>query len=88
MVLEAMEPEEGLRFLLRRSGLLKPGTEMEALALTTRKAAAQLVELLGGHPLALDQAGAYIQETGTSFDAYLRLHHEQHHLLLEKRGLL
>jgi tetratricopeptide (TPR) repeat protein len=88
IVLEAMEPEEGLHFLLRRSGVLGLETEPETLALTIREAAAQLVDLLGRHPLALDQAGAYIEETGASFNDYLRLYREQRRILLKKRGLL
>jgi tetratricopeptide (TPR) repeat protein len=88
MVLESMEPEEGLLFLLRRSGVLSLGTEPGTLDPTIRKAAAHLVGLLGRHPLALDQAGAYIEEAETSFDAYVQLYHEQHRILLNKRGSL
>ena len=88
IVLEAMEPEEGLRFLLRRSGVLGLETRLETLDPAIREAAAELVDLLGGHPLALDQAGAYIEETETSFAAYLQLYRWQRHTLLEKRGLI
>ncbi len=88
MPLEAMKPEEGQRFLLLRSGDLKPGTEIEALAPMLHEATAQLVKLLGGHPLALDQAGAYIEDKGVSFHTYIQLYHEQRRILLNKRGPL
>src|SRR5579883_206831 len=88
MILEAMEPEEGLRFLLKRSGAISLETEIANLDSTILKAADQLVDLLGRHPLALDQAGAYIQEAETSFEAYIQLYDKQRRFLLEKRGAL
>ena len=60
---EAMSPEEGLLFLLLRCSVRSPRTELESLPLDLRREASALVELLGGHPLALDQAGAYLEET-------------------------
>src|SRR6266567_2006370 len=86
--IEGMDPEEGFLFLLRRSGVLKDGTEPDTVASDILNAARQLVALLGGHPLALDQAGAYIEETGTSFDDYLQLYADQRLMLLNERGLL
>ena len=88
IMVEAMEPEEGLRFLLRRSGILNRSAEPEILASDIREAARQLVELLGGHPLALDQAGSYIEETGASFNMYVQLYHEERRILLNERGSL
>ncbi len=73
-----MTPEEGLLFLLRRSRVLQDDADLRA-------AADQLVELLGGHPLALDQAGAYIQETGESFTEYINLYQKQRRDLLNRR---
>ncbi len=86
--LEAMEPEEALLFLLRRSGVLKDEAKLESLPSAIRESAEQLVALLERHPLALDQAGAYIEEAGTSFDAYEHLYKEQRLTLLNKRGVL
>jgi tetratricopeptide (TPR) repeat protein len=85
---EAMEPSEGLIFLLRRSGVLKAETELETIAPDIRNAARQLVETLVGHPLALDQAGSYIEETRISFATYIRLYTDQRLILLNERGLL
>ena len=49
-------------------------------------AARTLVERLGGMPLALDQAGAYVEETGCSLQTYLDRFHAQQHALLARRG--
>ena len=86
--IEALEPEEGLRFLLQRSGALKLGAAPDDITSDICSAAARLVKLLGGHPLALDQAGAYIEEMGVSFDNYLQTYLNQRHILLNERGLL
>lgn len=85
---ETMEPEEAHLFLLRRSGVLKDGTELNTLASDLRNASLQLVEILGRHPLALDQAGAYIEETGAFFVTYMQLYDDQRLILLNERGLL
>jgi tetratricopeptide (TPR) repeat protein len=74
---EAMTPEEGLLFLLRRSKVLKDEAELDSVPPELRSTAQELVEILGGHPLALDQAGAYIEETCISFSEYLQLYREQ-----------
>jgi tetratricopeptide (TPR) repeat protein/transcriptional regulator with XRE-family HTH domain len=93
---ETLSPEEGLLFLLRRCGVLPIGTEVDGIVADIRHAAGDLVELLSGHPLALDQAGAYIEETSdpdgctssTVFTAYRQLYQEQRRLLLKRRGAL
>jgi tetratricopeptide (TPR) repeat protein/transcriptional regulator with XRE-family HTH domain len=93
---EAMPPQEGLHFLLRRSGYLKPDVSLNTVTDAIRREAEVLVELLVGHPLALDQAGAYVEETtdasggdiGASFTRYRELYEQQSHFLLESRGSL
>ena len=57
---------------------------LETVSAATRTAAQQLVEELDGLPLALDQAGAYIEETGCSLSEYLALY-RRHRLTLLKR---
>lgn len=86
--IDGLTPAEGLRFLLLRSGVAPDATRLAAVAEADRETARQLVELLGGYPLALDQAGAYVEETGVSFAEYIRLFQEQRHLILSKRGSL
>src|SRR5581483_5953815 len=49
-------------------------------------AATALVEALGGLPLALDQAGAYLEATHCGLSAYLDLFHARRFDLLNSRG--
>lgn len=81
---EKMEVSEGIRFVLYRAKLLEEDEPLETVSATTRTAAQRLVEELDGLPLALDQAGAYIEETGCSLSQYLGLY-MQHRLTLLKR---
>jgi tetratricopeptide (TPR) repeat protein len=71
-----MEPEEGARFLLRRAGLLGPGSGRESAPSDHHTAARELSIKLDGLPLALDQAGAFIEETSSSPIEYLQLYAE------------
>jgi tetratricopeptide (TPR) repeat protein len=58
---ELMERSESINFLLRRTKL------------AGKQAASRLAEVLGDLPLALEQAGAYIEETNCSIAYYARL---------------
>ncbi len=82
--IEAMGPEEGLLFLLRRSGKGK----VNALPQDVPEAAHQIVKELGGHALALEQAGTYIQQTSKPFAKYLKLYQERRGDLLSRYGAL
>ncbi len=84
--IEKMEPAEGLLFLLKRAGIVQHEANIATLAADVRDAAIELVTLLGGHPLALDQAGAYVEETGVSFADYLQLYQDTRRFLLDRRG--
>ena len=75
-----MAPQEGASLLLRRAGLTV-GEADQQLAL-------QLSEELGGLPLALDQAGAFIQETRRSLAEYADLYASEKANLLTQRGTL
>jgi tetratricopeptide (TPR) repeat protein len=59
--LEALSPATAAIFLMQRTGETDPGP------------AHALAEELGGLPLALEQAGAYIEATGRSISDYLQL---------------
>jgi tetratricopeptide (TPR) repeat protein len=48
--------------------------------------ASKIAEELRGYPLALDQAGAYIEETQRPLSAYLELYKKKQAILLGKRG--
>lgn len=87
-----LEPEDGMRFLLRRAKALEPeatGEQVQQLAARQPgeyAAARDLVMTLGGLPLALDQAGAYLEETGCDLVGYLLRYQQQRHSLLDRRG--
>jgi tetratricopeptide (TPR) repeat protein len=87
-----MESEEGTLFLLHRAKVLEPEATNEQLqhfALSRAAeyaAAADLFAATGGLPLALDQAGAYLEETQCGLPAYLELFRTQRAILLQQRG--
>lgn len=89
-----MEQEEGTLFLLRRAKLLEPEATSEQLQRLAADspgeyaAAAEIVVAMGGLPLALDQAGAYIEEAGCNLSVYLQRYKRQRAHLLDRRGLL
>lgn len=76
---ENMGLAEGTAFLLHRAQRQHTNDEES-------NEATNLVIALDGFPLALDQAGAYIEETRCSFQAYLQLYQEHRQVLLARRG--
>lgn len=76
---EVLPVEQGVEFLLKRAG-------MEQTSEEEQKAARALCEALGGLPLALDQAGAYIEETQSSLVEYEQFYQQQRVALLKERG--
>lgn len=74
-----MLPDEGAALLLLRAKLDQP-TEDD------RKTAEILSSEMGGLPLALDQAGAYIEEAPSNLEEYLKLFKLRAAQLLERRG--
>ena len=81
-----MNSEEGARFLLKRAGLIKQTAPLEQVKEIDLHLASSIAYELGGLPLALDQAGAYLEETGESLSNYLTLYEEQRARLLQRRG--
>jgi tetratricopeptide (TPR) repeat protein/DNA-binding XRE family transcriptional regulator len=84
--IDTMEPEEGAYFLLRRARMIELQTACEDIAEATYNQARTISQILGGLPLALDQAGAYIEETRCSLPDYLHLYETQRGNLLRWRG--
>ncbi len=84
--IEKMEPEEGTLFLLRRASALAPDAQLDQATREDRAKAEVIVQIMDGLPLALDQAGAYIEETGCSLSSYLDLYKRQRSDLLKRRG--
>jgi tetratricopeptide (TPR) repeat protein/nucleoside phosphorylase len=84
---EVMSQDVGALFLLRRATLLAPdASSFDQASRENRVAALQITEELGGLPLALDQAGAYLEETQCTPAEYLGLYRAQRSALLEMRG--
>jgi tetratricopeptide (TPR) repeat protein len=81
-----MLPEDGALLLLRRAKIIKADAPLTAAADPARDTAMRISEELGGLPLALDQAGAYIEETGCGLAGYLDLYRQRCAELLKKRG--
>jgi NB-ARC domain len=80
--LERMEPEEGALFLLHRATILDPDAPLNAASKTDREAAREISMAMDGLPLALDQAGAFIEETQSSLSDYLQFYHTRQDELL------
>ncbi len=84
--LEQMEPEEGALFLLRRAGMLNERDLLEQASEAERNKARDISQAMDGLPLALDQAGAYLEETSCGLAAYLDLFQQRGATLLARRG--
>jgi len=83
-----MEKDEGILFLLRCAKVLQPEEPLAQATSEQQTNAEAIVNVLDGLPLALDQAGAYIEETGCSLPEYLTFYQAHKKELLRKRGSL
>lgn len=80
--LKEMSPEEATLLLLRRAKIESPSEPDRDAARTIS------MNLLDGLPLALDQPGAYIEETKCGFTGYIDLFQKHARQLLQRRGIL
>ena len=83
---EKMGLDEGVMFLLRRTKVIVPSISLEQAMNEGQAQATEIVTALDGLPLALDQAGAYIEETRCGLSQYLSLYGTRHKELLLRRG--
>jgi tetratricopeptide (TPR) repeat protein len=83
--LHQMTLEEGMRLLLHRARLLEQTASLEQLDVYEQAAAQELITLMDGLPLALDQAGAYIEAAKCSLSDYLHLFQASSLNLLDER---
>jgi transcriptional regulator with XRE-family HTH domain len=86
ITLMPMEREEGIGFILRRAKLIPQSTQLADIPQWLSIEAMKLLHLLGGLPLALDQAGAYIEESSCSLSNYIDLYQKKGVALLAHRG--
>src|SRR5713101_5117270 len=82
---ETLPSEQGALFLLRRVALLAPDALLEQALPRERALALQLTQDLGGLPLALDQAGAYLEATGMSLEQYRQVYELHRQTILHER---
>ena len=89
VTVEQMSEQVGATFLLHRARVLRPDQPLTEAAPAAQQAAGQICQLVGGLPLALDQAGAYIDETQCTVQDYLTFYQQDQQVrarLLELRG--
>src|SRR6266567_4656078 len=84
--LDKMKPDDGALLILRRAHMPSASAILAAASASNRRGAMALSRLLGGLPLALDQAAAYIQETECGLFGYMQLYRKYHKDLLSWRS--
>lgn len=84
--LTPMAQDEGAWLLLRRAKLVEDQATLDTVSEEQRTLAQTIAHLLDGLPLALDQVGAYIEETGCTLANYLSYFQERQATLLSLRG--
>ena len=84
--IEPMTSEDGVLLLLRSANPLAWNTTLKNIPASEKTLALELFHELGGLPLALDQAGAYIQETQCDIADYLHEYRQWRARLLQRRG--
>jgi hypothetical protein len=83
LLLESLRPEDGALCILRRIGSIAENEPLQAVPSRRVEAAITLSQLMDGLPLALEQAGAYIDDTGGSVSRYLDLYTQRRADLLQ-----
>ena len=83
--INTLDLETGALFLLRRAGMVAPDDSLEVALSSDIALAKEITQELGGLPLALDQAGAYIEETTCGLANYRDSYRTQNTKLLHAR---
>ncbi|GCE10468.1 tetratricopeptide repeat protein [Tengunoibacter tsumagoiensis] len=86
--IKELSDEQGARMILRRAGILAPSQELSHANVEDHRFATLLTQELGGLPLALDQAGAYVEATGMSLQEYFEIYKQYRQKLLSDRRSL
>ena len=76
LALAPMTPDDGALCILRRANYIPWRGQLSDASPVSVKAAEELSQLMDGLPLALEQAGAYIETTGRSVSEYLDLYRQ------------
>jgi tetratricopeptide (TPR) repeat protein/transcriptional regulator with XRE-family HTH domain len=86
LAVEKLDQAEGIVLLLRRAKLLPPDAPLDNASRLLYSQARAIVQALDGFPLALDQAGAYLEETGCNLGDYLTLYERHRQFFLSRPG--
>ena len=86
MEVHQMDRDEGSLLLLRRARVLAASASLDQVPSQDRSSAEAIVSEMDGLPLALDQAGAYMEETQCGLAAYLERYRQHQGTLLQRRG--
>src|SRR5450755_3445886 len=84
--IDILSTELGALFLLRRAGRLAPDASLKQAEAAEQVCAKEICGEVGGLPLALDQAGAYIEETQCNLSDYQQRYQTRRARLLQRRG--
>jgi tetratricopeptide (TPR) repeat protein/transcriptional regulator with XRE-family HTH domain len=84
--LDKLSQQEGILLLLRRAKLLTSTVLPDDLPYDRWLVARDVALIMDGLPLALDQAAAYIEETGCGLRGYLERYQQRRLTLLRRRG--
>ena len=82
----SLAQDEGAALLLRRAKICSSESDLSRVAPAEYALAQRIAAEMDGLPLALDQAGAYIEETGCGLDAYCALWSSHRIKLLAERS--
>jgi tetratricopeptide (TPR) repeat protein len=88
VLVEEMTDDDGALLLLRRATVIDKQAALEEASAKNQELARKLARELGGLPLALDQAGAFIEETPSTIAEYLDLYEKEGKRLRKDRGEL
>jgi tetratricopeptide (TPR) repeat protein len=83
---DEMTQEEAMDFLLQRARIIERASSHTSALQADQTLARTITETLGRLPLALDQAGAYIQRTQCGLSRYYDSYQKKHEKLLHYRG--
>ncbi|WP_208341799.1 tetratricopeptide repeat protein, partial [Aetokthonos hydrillicola] len=86
--IKKLQPEDGSLLLLRRARLIAEEGKLDAVSEQERSLAQTISQEMDGLPLALDQAGAFIEETPSSLTEYWQYYQQEGARLLAQRGEL
>ncbi len=84
--IDKLNPEDGALFLLRRVKIIDRDASLSQASNADCITAEEISRLMDGLPLALDQAGAYIDQTRYDLSSYMKLYQTHRFELLEQRG--